>query len=395
MPLLSVVIPTRNRKQYLLDSIGIALENIKDVEVIVCDNSDDDGLRAMLVSALATGRVKYIYSDEPLSVVANFERSLAEIQGEYVIFIGDDDAIGPGLEEIVNWAKENEIDSVVSYQNKFIASYYWPGVRSKYFGNAYSAKLFVNKFTGQATEVNPVEALRKVAQRLGGGLGGLPRAYHGLISRTLIEKIHGKCGHLFGGISPDIYSATLIASLSERAFVLDFPFVIPGASPVSTAGQGAERSDRGSIKTTEHTARFGDSLVWDERIPEFYSPHTVWAYSLCKALELVPHLGVSPSFARLYACCFLYYRQHYPELFRALRALAQIEGYPTVAVKFLGAVTTEGLGFLWRVIVRVTKPRAGGDAMCYGPHETISSAYRALDKHITTNGTWPVLKSRL
>lgn len=395
MPLLSVVIPTRNRKQYLLDSIGIALENIKDVEVIVCDNSDDDSLRDMLASAMATGRVKYIYSDEPLSVVANFERSLAEIQGEYVIFIGDDDAIGPGLEEIVNWAKENKIDSVVSYQNKFIASYYWPGVRSKYFGNAYSAKLFVNKFTGRATEVNPPEALRKVAQRLGGGLGGLPRAYHGLISRTLIDKIHEKYGHLFGGISPDIYSATLIASLSERSFVLDFPFVIPGASPVSTAGQGAERSDRGNIKTTEHTARFGDSLVWDQRIPEFYSPHTVWAYSLCKALEIVPHLGVSPSFARLYACCFLYYRQHYPELFRALRALAQIEGYPTVAVKFLGAVTSEGLGFLWRVIVRVAKPRAGGNAMCYGPHETISSAYRALDKHITTNGTWPMLKSRL
>lgn len=395
MPLLSVVIPTRNRPKYLLDSIEIALKNVKDVEIIVCDNSDDDGLRSMLGNALRTGRVKYMYSAEPLSVVGNFERALTEVQGEYVIFIGDDDSIGPGLEEIALWAKENQVDSVISYRNAFIASYYWPGVRSKYFGDAYSAQLFVSKFSGQVKAINPILALRQVAQRLGGGLGRLPRAYHGLISRTLIDKIYAQHGHLFGGISPDIYSAALIASMSKRVFVVDFPFVIPGASPVSTAGQGAERSDRGDIRTTDHTARFGKSLVWDPRIPEFYSPHTVWAYSLCKALERVPQLGISPSYGRLYACCFLYYRKNYPELLRAMKALARIEGYPSVGLHFFCNVVAEGCGLLRRVIGRLTSLRAGGRAVCYGPHDKISSAYTALEKHIVSSGAVLSLRSEL
>lgn len=386
MPLLSVVIPTRNRTKYLLDSVHVALDTIDDVEIVISDNSDDDGLRAQLAAVLETGKVKYLYSAAELSVVGNFEQALAATSGDYVMFIGDDDAVGPGVENVVRWAQAQQIDAVISYRNAFIASYFWPGVRSKYFGDAYASQLFVNRFSGEAVAVDPVEALRGVAGRLGGGLGNLPRAYHGLVSRQLIERIRQRHGHLFGGVSPDIYSATLIASECERAYIVDYPFVIPGASPSSTAGQGAERSDRGKLRATEHISRFGDGLVWDARIPEFYSPHTVWAYSLCRALERVPQLKVRPAYGQLYASCFLYYRQHYPELFQAMRALAQEQGRLRVGLQFAGGLIKEAAGLVRRVATRLLNPRAGGAAQRFGRHDTISAAYAALVKHIADSG---------
>lgn len=392
MPLISVIIPTRNRNSYLIDSIQIALKTVNDLEIIVCDNSDTDVLRELLFQFNSTNKVKYLYSSENLSVVDNFERAFRASTGDYLISIGDDDAIGPGIEEIALWAKENSIDSVISYSDSFIASYYWPGVKSKYFGDSYASSLFVNRFTGNVFKISSNEAIAQVANRLGGGLGKMPRAYHGLVARSLVEKIWKKHGFLFGGVSPDIFSATLIAGYCVNPVHIDFPFVIPGASPVSTAGQGAERSDRGNINTTDHTARFGKKLIWDKRIPEFYSPHTVWAYSFCKAVDLLPQLKIKPNFGRLYACCFLYSRNHHRELFQAMRFLCEKDGRFKTISSFIFGLATEIGGLLKKIALRILNPRAGGSATRLGPYNLISDAFTNLSKFVNENKKKPILK---
>jgi hypothetical protein len=168
--------------------------------------------------------------------------------------------------------------------------------------------------------------------------------------------------------------------------VVDYPFVIPGASPVSTAGQGAERSDRGSLRSTEHIARFGAGLQWNDAIPEFYSPHTVWAYSICKALEQVPELGVRPHYGRLYASCLMYCRGHGSAVRAAMGQLAAREGWPRVIAQVAGGLTKEAGALTARLARKLLNPRAGGSARRLGPHETISAAYLALvDEQGRTN----------
>src|SRR3546814_5068960 len=54
----------------------------------------------------------------------------------------------------------------------------------------------------------------------------MPRAYCGLISLTLIKRILADHDALFGGVSPDIYSAALISAHSVNALDIDFPAVI-------------------------------------------------------------------------------------------------------------------------------------------------------------------------
>lgn len=385
-PKISIVIPTRNRSDYLIDSVNIVIEHCPGAQIVVSDNSDTDTLRERLAALIAAGTVVYDYSAELRSVVQNFERAVGLATGEWVICIGDDDAIGPGLAEVVDWATANDVEAVVSYGDAFAASYFWPGVRSRYYGDGYSSKLFIWPFNGEARTIDGVSELRRVSSRLGGNLGALPRIYHGLVSRVLIQRIINRHGHLFGGVSPDIFSAALISANSKRSAFVDFPFVIPGSSAKSTAGQGAERSDRAQLRQTDHIARFGDGLQWDARIPEFYSPQTVWAFSLVKALEEVPELGIRPAFGRLYARCFLYCRSYTADTWRTFRGQARRAGRLSVLFSTIAGICSEIFDLSGKVLRRLRAPRAMGNAHRIENLSSISAAYAALEDYIGKSG---------
>lgn len=382
MPLLSIIFPTRNRSQYLIDSVRLTLREIEDCEIIIADNSDDCTLGEVLEATFHDPRIKYSYSSEILSVVDNFERTIDLATGQYLLYLGDDDSIGPGLLEITHWASENNIDAIISYRNQFLCSYYWPGVKSKYFGNQYAGNVFVSNFSGKASPLDAISSLKAVANNPSGGLGSLPRAYHGIVSLDLIKKIRSQFGTLFGGVSPDIYSATLISHLASKPYLVDYPFVIPGASPSSTAGQGALRSDRGDLCSVEHIKRFGHSFEWDTRIPAFYSPHTVWPYSLLKAIERINNKKIKFSFIDVYAQCLIKDRKYYGKV----RAAIANNYFGNQRTYIYIAVTSRVLWCLMKIAInlsrRMANPRAGGSAKKYSNNECISSAYDAVVDHI-------------
>lgn len=376
----SLVIPTRNRPDSLMDCVGVALQHAADIEIVVVDNSDTDALRARLAPAIEAGQVRYRYSGEVLSVVANFERGLDEVTGDYVMFIGDDDSIGPGLVEVARWAGSRGIDAVISYRQRFIANYFWPGVSSKFYGDAYAASLFVNGFTGQAHRLEPLNELRAAAADLGGNLQGLPRLYHGLVARRLVDEIRARYGHVFGGVSPDIYNATLVAAQCRQAWCVDYPFVIPGASPPSTAAQGAARNEQGRLDRTEHVTRFGAGLTWNECIPAYYSGPVVWAYSLTMALAQVPELGVVPQYGRLYARCLLSSRRLWRPVLQAWRQLAAQQGAVTAAKGLAAGLAGEVSSLAGRIGRRLMNPGPGGGARRVSGLALISDAYRTLQQ---------------
>lgn len=375
-PLLSIVLPSCNRQAYLKPVLRTLLE-VTAAELIVSDNSDV-ALTEEEISALQAGdRLTYRHFDERLSVVENFERGLHMARGEYLLFLGDDDCVGPGIEALVRWAQAQGIEALISYGNRFIANYYWPGVKSKYFDDGYAGKLFVNRFRSQ---LHPLDAKRQswlASRNPGGGLGRMPRAYHGIVSRALVERVLQRHGRLFGGVSPDVYSATLI-SHEVRSFVaLDYPFVIPGGSASSTAGEGAARSDVDKLDAREHIKRFGDDLVWDARIPSFYSPITVWAYSQQMALRALGPQSYDIDFARLYLKCLLYYPKHRQTTKDAMKlwldGRSTVRLWPGMALGLLLEVRQLASRVWFRFVIR---PQAHGNL------EQIGSAYRELERRI-------------
>lgn len=87
-PVLSVVIPTRDRREALaetLDAVEAQAVEPGSVEVIVVDNGSSDGTPGWL----ATREVKVVAQPKPGPAAAR-NRGVAESAGEVVLFLGDD-----------------------------------------------------------------------------------------------------------------------------------------------------------------------------------------------------------------------------------------------------------------------------------------------------------------
>ena len=170
----------------------------------------------------------------------------------------------------------------------------------------------------------------------------MPRAYAGMISRQLVERIIETHGALFGGVSPDIYSAALISMESRKSYRVDFPIVVPGACAGSTSGKSARGRHVGGLRDNAHIGAF-KNLVWDERVPEYYSVPTVWGYSLLKGIEDMPQWLRKADFSMLYLRCLISDPQYKGMVMQCLKQHARQNGYAATAFEFLGATVREAI----------------------------------------------------
>lgn len=315
--LLSIVVPTRNRVSCAEHLIEYLLSFNEPFELVVSDNSDTDLLKVKVQEKFNQKRLKYFYTNDRLSVVDNFNQALANTTGRYVLFLGDDDSISPRIFDYVKSLERRKVDAVVFGRKKSVVHYFWPGVKAARWGDI-GGTLYFSDFSGEEHQVDLDKVVRKAIFNLGNGPQEMPRAYLGIISRKVIQDVNSKYGPLFGGVSPDVYSSFLISSVAKRVLRLDYPMIVPGASPESTSAQRAERSDVGSIGENDHTGRFKE-IDWFMQIPKYYSPFTVWALSLFQATQKTCYPIPMSGFANLYALCLLFTRGHVSEVMEAMR----------------------------------------------------------------------------
>lgn len=352
MPLVSIIIPTHNRAGYAIETVRSLLLLPGDVEIIVCDTSISDD-----ISPAFTGAEKFrlIRPNKPvMSVVDNFNKALSAATGDYLVFLGDDDFVSDQIVDVASWAKNNSVESI---KFTFPVLYFWNDFGNSAKWGASGSSLQVNKFSGKVSTDNPIFSLNAAIADLGGGVLNMPRAYAGMISRNLAERIIGKYGELFGGVSPDIYSAALISLESKNNVKIDYPVIIPGASGASTSGQSANGRHHGGLRDNAHIAPFVN-LSWDPRIPEFYSVPTVWSFSLVKACERAGIDIPIVSFCRLYVKCFLFQRSYKQFTFESIKSLRQNKGTPKVFVGLFAAVICESFTIAKKIVGRVVNRRA-------------------------------------
>lgn len=382
MPLLSVIVPTHDRAKYAIPTIQSVLDISERIQVIVSDSSPIDGISASFKNLSDPDRLKIIRPKTGVSVVDNFNFALAAADGEYLVFIGDDDFVSAEVLLVAEWAKSNNVDAL---KLKFPALYYWPDFKHATRGESYAATLHIAPFTGKITPHDARSALDYACDNFGGGVFEMPRAYAGMLSSKLAKDIVNKYGALFGGVSPDIYSSALISSEARKCVTVDFPLVIPGASGGSTTGQSAAGGHRGKLRENAHIAAFPD-LVWDARIPEFYSVPTVWSYSLLKATERIsqqhPERRITPNFGRLILKCLAYHRNEKNYTLDSLAALRQQYGTPKIAIQFLCAFGKEFLWGISRIKNRVVARYVKKNISVVSQLETTLSARQALSTYI-------------
>src|SRR5262245_16886500 len=94
MPLVSVVIPTRNRASLLERTLrSVLAQRMGDLEVVVVDDGSTDDTTS--VAGAADVRVAVVRNQTPEGVSAARNRGIAAARGSWIAFCDDDDLWSP------------------------------------------------------------------------------------------------------------------------------------------------------------------------------------------------------------------------------------------------------------------------------------------------------------
>ena len=274
--LLSVAIPTKNRQHFAKSTVRQIYNYDKSIQIVICDNSDDDSLHNELNDIIDGQRVKYLYTKHPISVVQNYSLAAENCTGMYYCAIGDDDCVLPIIIDLVKWMQSNNIDAVKP--NKKL-EYWWPAPNK-------TGMLFINEITGSTRSMNTRNAVIELLKNGGQGYLDLDLigSYHCIVSKRMMDEVRDITGYYYSGASPDMYSAVCLSLLEDyNCMYVDYPFTLPGVCPKSTSYDGKHGTDIGKVNEAPHFANAED-YSWDERIPYFYTAPTIWAETMMHAL---------------------------------------------------------------------------------------------------------------
>lgn len=99
-PLISVIIPTYNRANLVLETINSVLrQSIKDIEILVVDDGSLDNTRQMLEKLNTDGTIRYLWKPNGgVSSARNW--GIKNAQGKYIAFLDSDDLfVGESLRQ--------------------------------------------------------------------------------------------------------------------------------------------------------------------------------------------------------------------------------------------------------------------------------------------------------
>jgi glycosyltransferase involved in cell wall biosynthesis len=197
-PTISVVIPTRNRAKYILESLdSVFAQTFTDYEVIVVDDGSTDNTQELLAPLLRAKKIRYEFG-EARGVSAARNRGVALAQGRYIAFLDSDDLFLPTkLEKQTRLFEGNpQLGFVHCNFSKFADGGGELGLRdtSKFQGHVYPAILLewsvimampcmlvpkdvfleVGGFDEQLTWAEDMDLWRRIARRY--ALGTVPEA---------------------------------------------------------------------------------------------------------------------------------------------------------------------------------------------------------------------------
>jgi glycosyltransferase involved in cell wall biosynthesis len=117
-PLVSVLIPTYNRPDYLHQALESAVkQSYKNIEILVGDNSTSSQMAENVVRSFNDPRIKYISHGRNIGMVLNNISLIKESVGEYIAILHDDDVWYPQFLEKMIPTLESDTHISVSFCN--------------------------------------------------------------------------------------------------------------------------------------------------------------------------------------------------------------------------------------------------------------------------------------
>ena len=303
-PLLSIVIPTKNRYDYLKVLVPKLMSwDSNEFEVVVQDNSDNNAQGLELEKKFANDtRFKYFYNKHHLDIEQNSAAAIDNSNGEYVCYLGDDDGIIYHAIDVVRWMKNNDADSL----NCNHGSFCWGDFRTKNRSKKASlaGMLLFKKSTGNFEVLDTQKLLIELLENGALVMNRITKVYHGIIKRDLLNTVKTKTGSYFPGPVPDMTNAVSLSLYSKKHVFLDYPLIIAGAAGNSMAGRGGQGNSHGEIKDQAFLPK-NSAEEWSEELPKYWCPQTIWPEGALQALkrngrpDLIKYLNFTKVFAEM------------------------------------------------------------------------------------------------
>lgn len=237
-PRFSILVPTRNRARLLRLALRSALElRGDDYEVVVSDNCSADETRDV-VTELGDTRVRYVRTPRPMNVSENLEFVLEHAQGDFVIYLCDDDALVAGTLELARETLAATSARLLAWPHCLYYYADWHDLRHR---NA----LVAQPYSAQVVELRAHDTLAAAYRDL--APLHLPTCTNMLCERALIQRARARVPRLFPLISADIFAGVLVLAEAGSYSWADIPLTIFGRWPESIgsslfAGRGTAGS---------------------------------------------------------------------------------------------------------------------------------------------------------
>ena len=114
-PLLSICINTRNRAEFLAETLESIISQINaGVEIVVVDGASNDSTPAVMLKYAAKYKyIKYVRSDDDIGIDDGYDLSVENARGEYCWLMPDDDIACNGAVEKILSEIKNDFDLII------------------------------------------------------------------------------------------------------------------------------------------------------------------------------------------------------------------------------------------------------------------------------------------
>lgn len=237
MPLLSIVVPSRDRAETALPCIRHLLRlSGDDFEVVVTDCSVGDELAT---GVAAIDDVRLIYSRiTPRSMSDNWNNGYAQCRGDYISYIGDDDAfLSSGLDTVRRLAR----DGVEAIAAPYRACYFWDNFPdASIAGRVFLTGMALGSdrtFSGANDKTYKARGAMLDVLGSRSGPSSLPIVYHGVVARRSLDAVAARAGEVFTSAGPDSFITAALCSVIDDYVVVGRPMSMFGKSGASNSAR--------------------------------------------------------------------------------------------------------------------------------------------------------------
>lgn len=336
--LLSVVIPTKNRYDYLIECIQSLLKfDVQKVEIVISDNSDDNQpfLDVFEKTINECPNLKYYYTKEKLSQTGNSNVAFEHATGKYCCYIGDDDSLALAALDYVEYIDKKGIEAAVCD----VATYHWPDVVFEGKAKPYFS---YRKNPLDIKELIPLDVVNEVLSCGIQDIKFLARVYHGIISFGILNRVKDLTGSYFPGPSPDMANAMACTLMLSKYVYINQPLVISGYSYKSAGGMGLRGAHSGKLSQAKQLSSDVEEK-WTVGIPKLWLGYTMWLESGLKALEALNEKKLSgkANFFAMYAKTWLKYPQYRKDVLSFISGPSAYMKFFYECIKFMLRYTKE------------------------------------------------------